>query len=104
MFVDSNALNPLMNIAPNDIESIDILKDALATAIYGSRGANGVIIVTTKNGRKGEKVTVEAGYTLSIANPVKVFEPLNNQNSVRCRKKFCVTRWMRTIMIWRILP
>lgn len=79
MFVDSNALNPLMNIAPNDIESIDILKDALATAIYGSRGANGVIIVTTKNGRKGEKATVEAGYTLSIANPVKVFEPLNNQ-------------------------
>lgn len=49
MFVDSNALNPLMNIAPNDIESIDILKDASATAIYGSRGANGVIIVTTKN-------------------------------------------------------
>ena len=79
MFVDSNALNPLMNIAPNDIESIDILKDASATAIYGSRGANGVIIVTTKNGRKGEKATVEAGYTLSIANPVKVFEPLNNQ-------------------------
>lgn len=54
MFVDSNALNPLMNIAPNDIESIDVLKDASATAIYGSRGANGVIIVTTKNGRKGE--------------------------------------------------
>ena len=79
MFVDSNALNPLMNIAPNDIESIDVLKDASATAIYGSRGANGVIIVTTKNGRKGEKATVEAGYTLSIANPAKVFEPLNNQ-------------------------
>ena len=79
MFVDSNALNPLMNIAPNDIESIDVLKDASATAIYGSRGANGVIIVTTKNGRKGEKATVEAGYTLSIANPVKMFEPLNNQ-------------------------
>lgn len=79
MFVDSNALNPLMNIAPNDIESIDVLKDASATAIYGSRGANGVIIVTTKNGRKGEKATVEAGYTLSIANPVKMFKPLNNQ-------------------------
>lgn len=79
MFVDSNALNPLMNIAPNDIESIDVLKDASATAIYGSRGANGVIIVTTKNGRKGEKASVEAGYTLSIANPVKMFEPLNNR-------------------------
>ena len=69
----------LSSINPSDIVSMEILKDASATAIYGSRGANGVIIVTTKNGRKGEKATVEAGYTLSIANPVKVFEPLNNQ-------------------------
>jgi TonB-dependent SusC/RagA subfamily outer membrane receptor len=37
---------------PNDIESIDVLKDASATAIYGSRGANGVIIITTKSGKK----------------------------------------------------
>lgn len=79
MFVDSNALNPLMNISPTDIESIDVLKDASATAIYGSRGANGVIIVTTKTGRKGEKASVEAGYTLSVGNPVKTFRPLSNR-------------------------
>lgn len=46
-------INPLSSISPNDIESIDILKDASATAIYGSRGANGVIIITTKKGSTG---------------------------------------------------
>ena len=45
--------NPLAAINPNDIESIEVLKDVSASAIYGSRGANGVIIVTTKSGKKG---------------------------------------------------
>ncbi|MCS6968916.1 MAG: TonB-dependent receptor [Cytophagales bacterium] len=48
--------NPLNTINPNDIESIDILKDASAAAIYGSRGANGVIIITTKKGKEGRAV------------------------------------------------
>ncbi|WP_228851425.1 SusC/RagA family TonB-linked outer membrane protein [Aegicerativicinus sediminis] len=47
----------LSDINPNDIESLDILKDASATAIYGSRGANGVIIITTKSGKEGQKAT-----------------------------------------------
>ncbi len=46
--------NPLSTINPNDIESIDVLKDASATAIYGSRGSNGVIIITTKRGKTGK--------------------------------------------------
>ncbi len=46
--------NPLSTINPNDIESVDILKDASATAIYGSRGSNGVIIITTKRGKAGK--------------------------------------------------
>jgi TonB-dependent starch-binding outer membrane protein SusC len=59
----NNAVSPLSTINPNDVESIDILKDASATAIYGSRGANGVIIITTKSGRKGTgKITYE-GFT-----------------------------------------
>jgi TonB-linked SusC/RagA family outer membrane protein len=45
--------NPLANINPNEIESIEILKDASSTAIYGSRGANGVVLITTKRGKKG---------------------------------------------------
>jgi len=48
--------NALSNINPDDIESIDVLKDASATAIYGSRGANGVVIITTKKGKKGDAV------------------------------------------------
>lgn len=51
---DGPKLNPLSTLNPEDIESIDVLKDASATAIYGSRGANGVIIVTTKKGTRGE--------------------------------------------------
>jgi TonB-linked SusC/RagA family outer membrane protein len=49
----SAGINPFTIINPNDIESIDILKDAAATAIYGSRGANGVILITTKSGKQG---------------------------------------------------
>ncbi|WP_243900238.1 SusC/RagA family TonB-linked outer membrane protein [Hymenobacter defluvii] len=46
------------DINPNDIQSVDILKDASATAIYGSRGANGVVLITTKGGKKGQKAQV----------------------------------------------
>src|SRR5690606_1175252 len=51
---------------PNDIETIDVLKDASATAIYGSRGANGVVLITTKKGRSG-KDKVEANFILGQA-------------------------------------
>jgi len=52
-FDASQPRNPLASINPSDIESIEILKDASATAIYGSRGANGVVLITTKKGREG---------------------------------------------------
>lgn len=55
-------VNPLSAIAPSDIESIDILKDASATAIYGANGANGVIIITTKRGRAGRINITYDGY------------------------------------------
>lgn len=54
--------NALSTINPNDIESIDILKDASATAIYGSRGANGVVLITTKRGTKGSNNVEYSGY------------------------------------------
>src|SRR5699024_6165853 len=50
---NSHGLNPLSYINPSDIESIEVLKDAASTAIYGSRAANGVVIITTKKGRSG---------------------------------------------------
>lgn len=49
-------INPLSALSPGDIESIDVLKDASATAIYGSRGANGVVVITTKRGKAGRNV------------------------------------------------
>jgi len=59
-------LNMLSNLNPNDIESVQVLKDASATAIYGSRGANGVIIITTKKGKSGQAmVDFEYSHTIS---------------------------------------
>lgn len=72
-------INPLNAINPNDIESIEILKDADATAIYGSRGANGVILVTTKKGRTGRKtaLSVNTGYGLSrVAGKMEMMDTL----------------------------
>jgi len=61
---------------PNDIQSIDVLKDASATAIYGSRGANGVVMVTTKNGTKG-KTQVSVDYSLGFQNVAKKYDLMN---------------------------
>lgn len=71
--------NPLSNLNPDDIESIEILKDAFATAIYGSRGAAGVILITTKKGSKG-KTKVHVGYTLGIDNPIGKVKLLNGDS------------------------
>src|SRR5207248_9215823 len=66
--------NPLMSIDPNEIESIDVLKDASAKAIYGARGANGVVLITTKRGRTGEShFTIESSYGFQrISNLIPV--------------------------------
>ena len=76
IFVENNTLNPLLSIAASDIESIDVLKDAAATVIYGSRGANGVIIIKTKGGRKNGKMQVDLDYAISVSNPIKQYNPL----------------------------
>ena len=67
--------SPLNFINPDDIESIDILKDASATAIYGSRGANGVVIITTKNGKAGvSKISLSTNVGVStLARKLDVF-------------------------------
>ena len=84
--------SPLSMINPNDIEKIEVLKDASATAIYGSRGANGVVIITTKKGQAGKPV-IEVGmkWTASrVAKKVKTLSPYKyalyqneaNENSI----------------------
>lgn len=69
--------NPLNFLNPSDIESMSILKDASATAIYGSRGANGVIIITTKTGKGATGGQLEWSSNLSIATPVRQYDLLN---------------------------
>jgi TonB-dependent starch-binding outer membrane protein SusC len=71
-----SAKNPLNFLNPNDIESIDILKDASATAIYGSRGANGVVIITTKSG-KGKRHQLEYNATFSTSKQARYYDVLN---------------------------
>ena len=60
--------NPLSMVNPNDIESFTVLKDASATAIYGSRASNGVIIITTKKGQAGARPTISYDGNLSVSN------------------------------------
>ncbi|WP_316815442.1 SusC/RagA family TonB-linked outer membrane protein [Pedobacter nyackensis] len=76
--LSGNIMNSLYNLNLNDVESIDILKDASATALYGSRAANGVVLVTTKKGINGQKPTIELssriGYMRQDFNGYKYME------------------------------
>jgi len=73
------------SINPNDIETIDILKDASATAIYGSRGANGVVIITTKQGRNG-RVTLNLNSSVRLENLVDNEEMFNAADYITFRR------------------
>ncbi|MBO9204264.1 MULTISPECIES: SusC/RagA family TonB-linked outer membrane protein [Niastella] len=68
--------NPLADLNPADIESIEILKDANATAIYGSRGANGVVVITTKHGKLNNKAKVNIGYYYGSSSARKFWKTL----------------------------
>ncbi|HEY3401743.1 MAG TPA: TonB-dependent receptor [Ohtaekwangia sp.] len=68
--------NPLSSLNPNDIETYTVLKDASATAIYGSRASNGVIIITTKKGAQG-KPKFNYNGTVSVSSPIKFVDVLN---------------------------
>lgn len=76
----------LNGINPRDIESMEILKDASATAIYGSRGANGVVLITTKKGRKGQaKINAYTNTSVSVID--KKFDMLNALDYARYRNE-----------------
>lgn len=70
------AQDPLASLNPADIEDITILKDASSTAIYGSRGANGVILITTKKGKEG-KAKVSASANFTIAEPSELLNMMS---------------------------
>jgi len=81
-----NKISPLNNLTINDIESIEILKDADATAIYGSRGANGVILITSKKGKKaGTELSINSSYALGqVASKMKM---MDTQEYISIRRK-----------------
>lgn len=68
--------NALASINPNDIESIEVLKDAAAAAIYGAQAANGVVLITTKRGKKG-KTNVRLSVQEGIVKPLELYEVMN---------------------------
>jgi TonB-linked SusC/RagA family outer membrane protein len=78
--------SPLNMLNPSDIESIEILKDADATAIYGSRGANGVILITTVKGKAG-KTSVSASYYHGIGNVTKTLDLLGRSDYLAMRRE-----------------
>ena len=82
------ASNPLSFLNPSDIESISVLKDASATAIYGSRGANGVVIVTTKSGRAGAEGVFELTSNVSISKASNRYDLLNRDEFISAIEEF----------------
>ena len=77
--VDGISVGNIDYLNPSDIESIDVLKDAASAAIYGSRAANGVVLVTTVKGRKGRPAKISYDYYYGIQNTYKNLDPLNAQ-------------------------
>ncbi|RPE13954.1 SusC/RagA family TonB-linked outer membrane protein [Chitinophaga lutea] len=73
----SSKISPLSSLNPEDIERIDILKDASSAAIYGSRAANGVVIITTKRGKAGPKPNITAGYNIAFDDFPSTYKLLN---------------------------
>ena len=79
--VGTPPVNPLASLNPNEIESIEILKDASSTAIYGSRGANGIVLITTKRGKKGRDI-VEVNYRTDVSSSMKKLAVLDSKKFV----------------------
>lgn len=77
--IDGVPVGPGNNINPNDIESISILKDASSAAIYGTRGANGVVIITTKRGRANQQPSINFSVKTGVTQAANQYDMLNTQ-------------------------
>ncbi|AVR46711.1 SusC/RagA family TonB-linked outer membrane protein [Christiangramia fulva] len=87
-FGSSSARNPLNFINPSDIESISILKDASATAIYGSRGANGVVIIQTKSGKGVQGSSFSYDASVALSKPANKFDLLNREEYLNAIEQY----------------
>jgi TonB-linked SusC/RagA family outer membrane protein len=91
---NSGNKSPLNTLNPADIESIEILKDAAATAIYGARAANGVVLITTKRGKTGDKPTVEYSGSYSVQKRARHQEMLNGPEYMTESNKVFHEYWL----------
>ncbi|HMK27673.1 MAG TPA: TonB-dependent receptor [Chitinophagaceae bacterium] len=108
--------NGLNTISPQDIQSIDVLKDAAATAIYGARGSNGVIVITTKTGRQGRTIVSYNGFVgvKTLARELDVLDPYdyvlyqtersrgNSADSLSFATNF--GRYFDTLSVYKFVP
>jgi len=85
--------SPLNSINPNDIESIEVLKDASSTAIYGARAANGVILITTKSGKSG-KLKVNYDFKQSVQNLSRPWNVMNATEHMKAANRWSKEDWM----------
>ena len=83
ILVDGIETGTLSAVDPNDIESISVLKDAASAAIYGSKAANGVVLITTKRGKTGQTKISYSGY-LSFQNATNMIERMGHTNTHPC--------------------
>ena len=96
--------NPLSMVNPNDIESFTVLKDASATAIYGSRASNGVIIITTKKGRKNAKPTISYNGNVSVSAVRNKMDVMNSAEYQQFAKGMVVAKKGYTDAEWLASP
>lgn len=99
--VDGVQVSSIDDIPADNIESIDVLKDAASTAIYGARGANGVILITTKNAKEG-KVNVKYNMYFSVKEKPETYKQESAydyvlRNSIQCKRRtgYCQILWRR---------
>lgn len=81
-------INIMSMIDPTDIESISVLKDAAAAAIYGVRAANGVVLITTKKGKRGEKTTIEYSTKIGVSNQMRHIDVMDTKGYANYFYKF----------------
>ena len=91
VLVDGIPMNP-NRVNPNDIESVSVLKDASAAAVYGGRAAFGVVLITTKSGRKGQELRIDVDSRLSAAKPIFHMDPVTNPHEFVLARNIATTR------------
>lgn len=103
LYVVDGVLMESLDVSPGDIATLEILKDASATAIYGSRGANGVVLITTKQGKSGKtKVSVTANVT--VQQPVRLMDMMDSYEYAKMRYQQTLVYWKKDDPAIKFLP